>query len=242
MLADADLAAVAALLGERARSTFVLSLLEGRPLPASELAARAGVSRSLASSHLSRLLEGGLVHVERCGRQRHYRLAGPQVARAIESLAAIAPQPAALSLREAARGRALRDARTCYDHLAGRLGVALTDALRHRRLITVHHDAYRVTRAGSHQLADLGLDVEALRRSRRPLTRQCLDWSERRPHLAGGLGAALAERLFALDWLRAAGTSRAVRVTDAGVEGLRQVFDLAVPLSVDPEVAKPSAE
>lgn len=224
MLADADLATVAALMGHRTRASILLALLGGAPLSASELAERARASAPLASSHLAKLLEGGMLRVDPRGRNRYYRLADREIARAIEALLAIAPQQAATSLRESSQGQALRQARTCYDHLAGELGVAVTDALRRRRLLTVGDDGYSVTRVGRSSLQELGVDVESLVAKRRPLTRQCLDWTERRHHLAGALGAALADRLFELDWLRRSAGSRALRITPAGRESLRDVF------------------
>lgn len=224
MLADADLATVAALMGHRTRASMLLALLGGAPLSASELAERARVSAPLASSHLARLLEGGMVTVEPRGRNRYYRLADREIARAIEALLAIAPEQPATSLREWTQGQALRQARTCYDHLAGELGVGVTDALRRRRVLTVGDDGYAVTRAGRSYLRELGVDVAALAAKRRPLTRQCLDWTERRPHLAGALGAAVAARLFELDWLRRSPGSRALRITPRGRESLRDVF------------------
>jgi DNA-binding transcriptional ArsR family regulator len=224
VLADADLAAVAALMGERTRACILLALLGGAPLSASELAERARVSAPLASSHLAKLLRGGMLKVEARGRNRYYRLADREIARAIEALLAIAPERAATTLRESTHGQAIRQARTCYDHLAGELGVALTDALRRRRLLAVKDDGYSLTPAGRRYLGDLGVGIEALAAKRRPLTRQCLDWTERRPHLAGSLGAALADRLFELDWLRRVPGNRALRITSQGRDGLRDVF------------------
>lgn len=228
VLADADLAKVASLMGDRTRASILLALLGGAPLSASELAGRARVSPSLASSHLARLLEGRMLEVDRQGRNRYYRLAGVEIARAIEALLAIAPERPATSLRESSHGQALRQARTCYDHLAGELGVALTDALERRHVLERREDAYTVTRSGRTFLREAGVDVESLADRRRPLTRQCLDWTERRPHLAGALGAALADRLFALGWLRRSPGHRALRITGAGLDGLRDVFGVDV--------------
>jgi len=225
MLADADLAAVAELMTAH-RATLLLALVGGRALSASELAARASISRSLASSHLSRLLDGGLVTVEQRGRQRHYRLAGPQVAEVIEVMLRIAPARRASSLREASRGEAIRHARTCYDHLAGALGVALTDVLQRQRLIEPADTAYHLTPSGQERLERLGLDIAALRQGRRAFARPCLDWTERRPHLAGALGAGIAERLLELRWLRRVPGSRALQITDTGQRRLRDELGL----------------
>lgn len=225
MLADADLATLAELMTGH-RASLLLALISGRPLAAGELAARAGISPSLASSHLARLLDGGLVVAERQGRQRRYRLAGLRVAEVIEGMLTLAPACHASSLRESSRGAAIRRARTCYDHLAGSLGVGLAEALAHQRLVEPPESGYRLTVAGEDRLGSLGVDVEALRGRRRTFARPCLDWTERRPHLAGALGAGIAERLFELGWIRRLPGGRAVEVTDAGQRGLRHELGL----------------
>ena len=225
MLADADLSAVSELMSGH-RASLLLALIGGRPLTASELAVRAGISRSLASAHLSRLLDGGLIAVTQQGRQRHYRLAGAQVAEAIEGLLTLAPHRAAAGKSEAKRGQAIRQARTCYDHLAGQLGVAVADALRNQQLIVPADNSYRLTAAGQTRLQSLGLDIAALRKQRRAFARPCLDWTERRPHLAGALGAGLANQFFELDWIRRTTKDRAVQITRLGQRCLRD--ELAV--------------
>ncbi len=225
MFADADLAATAELMTTH-RAPLLLALMAGRPLSASELAARARISPSLASSHLSKLLDGGLIAVTRHGRERHYRLADPHVADVLEAMLTLAPDRRASSLREATRGQQIRHARTCYDHLAGTLGVALTDALQKQCLLGPTENAYRVTPTGQRHLERLGLNVTELRRQRRLLARPCLDWSERRPHLAGALGAALAERMLELEWVRRIPGGRALRITETGHRGLRHEFAL----------------
>ena len=228
MLADADLAAIGRMLADQHRSRFLLALMGGESLPAGELAARAGVSSSLASAHLAKLLEAGLVTVTRRGRQRYYSLSGPQVARAIESLLAISPPRAAHGLRESNRGEAIRHARTCYDHLAGRLGVALTDALEQQRALTPHASGWELTSRGERMLGDLGLDLSALRHERRAFLRPCLDWTERRSHLAGAVGAAVASRFLELDWIRRLPGTRAVRPTPQGEAQLLARFAVAL--------------
>ncbi len=225
MLADADLSTVAELMTAH-RATMLLALLGGRPLSAGELAARAGISPSLASSHLSRLLDGGLVAVDQKGRQRHYRLSTPRVAEVIEAMLTIAPARAAAGLRESTRGAALRGARTCYDHLAGELGVALTDSLERQRLIETGDGSYALTAAGERRLESLGIAVEPLRRQRRAFSRPCLDWTERRSHLAGSVGAAIAEHALVARWVTAVPGTRALRVTDAGRRGFLDEFAL----------------
>jgi len=226
MLADADLAAVAALMGDARRASMLLALLGGEELPARELAARARASSSLASSHLAKLTDGGLLVVERRGRNRYYRLADRRTAEAIEAILAIAPQRRAHSLRESSHGEAMRHARTCYDHLAGALGVALTDSFEHQGMIGAPNDGFPLTPFGEVRLGRLGLDIEALRRGRRALTRPCLDWTERRPHLAGSLAAALAARLLELDWIRRRSDTRALAITDTGRGQLRAALGI----------------
>jgi DNA-binding transcriptional ArsR family regulator len=228
VLADADLASIGRMLGDERRARFLLALMGGEELPAGELAARAGASSSLASAHLSKLLDAGLVHVARRGRQRYYTLAGPQVAEAIESLLAIAPRRAAHSLRESNRGEAIRRARTCYDHLAGQLGVGLTDALERHRAISASASGWELTARGEQMLEDLGLDLPALRSQRRAFIRPCLDWTERRAHLAGSVGAGVADRFFELGWISRLSGSRALRVTREGQTQLLTRFAVSL--------------
>jgi DNA-binding transcriptional ArsR family regulator len=223
---DVDVASAAALIGDSTRAAFLLALSEAEALPASELAARAGVSAPTASAHLVKLAEGGLVAAERRGRHRYFSLADPAVATALEALSVIAPTHPVRSLRDADRTAAIRAARTCYDHLAGRLGVSLTEALEERALIARRDGEFSVSRRGRRELADLGLDVGELRRERRAFARACLDWSERRYHLAGAVGAALATRCFELGWIERRGTGRAVALTPAGRGELQSRFGL----------------
>lgn len=228
VFADADLAAIAELMtGQRA--TLLLALLSGQELAASELATRAGLSRSLTSSHLSRLLDGGLIAVRQQGRQRYYRLGNADVAEVIEAMLTIAPHVAASSLRESSRGAAIRHARTCYDHLAGKLGVALTETLERQHLIQAVDSAYLLTDSGHTRLENFGLDTAALRRGRRSFARPCLDWSERRAHLAGALGAGIAETLLKRDWIRRIPNTRALSITTTGRRGLRRELGLNLP-------------
>jgi DNA-binding transcriptional ArsR family regulator len=221
MLADASVAPVASLLADRARATMLLSLADGRVLPACDLALQAGVKAPTASAHLARLVEGGLLAVERQGRHALYRLASPQVARALEALAVLAPARPAGSFREGQHGQAVRAARSCYDHLAGQLGVAVTEALLGRGWLRPAGRAYALTAAGERGLVRLGVGVGSAREARRSFARPCLDWSERRPHLAGALGKAVLDRLLADGWLRRRRSGRALEVTERGRRKLR---------------------
>ncbi|WP_445188261.1 ArsR/SmtB family transcription factor [Pseudonocardia sp. Cha107L01] len=227
----ADIAGVAAAIGDPSRARVLLALAGGSALPASALAAEAGVSASTVSGHLSRLLAAKLLTVERDGRHRYYRLATPEVATALEWLSRIAQPLPVRSLRQSTRAAALLRARFCYDHLAGRLGVAVMAALLDREVLTAEladsDDVvrYLVTPAGQVELAGFGVDLSSLAR-RRPTVRYCLDWAEQRPHLAGPLGGALAARLFELDWIRRGHSRRVVHVTDYGEAGLRDTFGI----------------
>jgi DNA-binding transcriptional ArsR family regulator len=235
MLSDASIAPVAALVADRARAAMLLALADGRVLPACDLALQAGVKAPTASAHLARLVQGGLLRVEREGRHALYRLASPEVARALEALATLAPPRAAGSFREGQHGRALRLARSCYDHLAGQVGVGLTASLLARGALRSRGATYLLTPAGERTMHRLGVDVESARRTRRAFARPCLDWSERRHHLAGALGAALLDCLLAKQWLRRRRSGRALEVTALGWRGLRSAIDVrGLPLPPGP--------
>jgi DNA-binding transcriptional ArsR family regulator len=216
---NADLASVGALLAEPARAKVLLALGDGRSLPASMLASEAGVAPSTASHHLARLVDGGLLTVASRGRHRYYALAGPQVAELLEAVARVAPAEPVTSLRAGPRAHALRYGRHCYDHLAGRLGVAVADAL-----VVARDDDLEVTVAGATKLAAIGVDVHA-----GESVRACLDWTEQRPHVAGRLGRTLLKRLLELDWLQRSTGTRALRLTDAGRAGLEAELDVTIP-------------
>lgn len=226
MVSGTTLAEVAAAIGDTARANILAALMDGRALTAGELAWHAGVGAPTTSGHLARLRQAGLVAEERQGRHRYHRLAGPEVAHALEALMAVAASSPPRHRPVGPRDEALRAARTCYDHLAGRLGVGLADALQARGHVVIADGAGSLTASGERFLADtLGVDLAG--RSTRPLCRTCLDWSERRPHLAGRLGAALCARCFALGWIEPTRDSRAVAVTDAGKRGFAEAFGLA---------------
>jgi DNA-binding transcriptional ArsR family regulator len=218
MDSEPDLAAAAALVAQPARAELVLAVLADGPLTASELAARAGIARSTASGHLGRLVAGGFLAVSGRGRNRYYELSGADVAEAVEALSRVGPQRAPRSLREATRNELLREARTCYDHLAGRLGVAFAGALERRGIVQRIDGDYALGREAAAELALLGIELEPLSAQRRPLLRGCLDWSERELHVAGSLGAALTARLFELGCIARRDATRSVAVTEAGRE------------------------
>ncbi|MFD4018594.1 winged helix-turn-helix domain-containing protein [Streptomyces sp. SH5] len=222
------LAALAALLADETRASFCLALLDGRAWTAGELARYAGVAPSTASEHLGRLVAGGLLAEERQGRHRYVRLADERAAHLVEELASHtmtgAPDPPR-SLRAASTASALARGRTCYDHLAGRLGIRITEAMTVRELLR-QDTGFALTEAGLGWFAALGVPLD--RSGRRPLARGCLDWTERRPHLAGVAGAALCAHVLEVGWCERFGAGRAVRVTSAGAAALSDA------LGVDP--------
>lgn len=216
MTGDADIATVAALIGDRTRARFLCELVGGESRRASELASAAGISRATASFHLGRLLTAHLLEVQTQGRHRTYRLAGSEVAQAIEALQRIAPRLPIRSLHASSSAHALSYARFCYDHLAGRLAIELVDAMTTTGLITLTGDQFELTDQGVSWFEELGIDVAGLRATRRSFARACVDWSERRPHLAGAVGAALARRFLELGWIERAPHGRGAKPTPAG--------------------------
>ena len=229
MPADPDIGHVAAAIGQRARATMLTALLGGAPVTVTELARAAGVSASTASLHLTRLASQHLVVAEPAGRERHYRLASPEVAEALEALQRIAEPPSVGSLSGATAAERLRVARSCYDHLAGRLGVAVTDALIARGYLRSGSDAFDLTETGESWLRSLEVDVEALRGQRRRFAPRCQDWSERRPHLAGALGAALLQGFLERRYVTRRPRERALRITPAGERALRRELGIELP-------------
>ena len=218
---DADLAAVASLIADRHRAQMLLALLSGTPQSGSALAEAADTSRSLASAHLKKLVAGGLVRAQPSGRQRLYSIASESVADALEILILIAPASKVRSLTDATRARSLRWARMCYDHLAGAVGVCVTEALVARGLLEEEDGTYRMGVGGAAEFGRFGIGVDRLEHRTRPLLRPCLDWSERRYHLAGSLGAALTTTFAGRRWIATREASRIVTVTNAGQAGLR---------------------
>ena len=215
---------VAALLGDPSRAAMLDALMDGDARPAGELARRAGVAPSTASEHLMRLVEGRLLVVEPRGRERRYRLASADVTEVLEALSRLGSEAPVNSLRAAGRTEALRAARTCYDHLAGRFGVAVTEALVARDVLDIRDGSFALTDDGEVFLVNLGVDVAGARAHKRVFARACLDWSERRPHLAGALGAALADAALDQGWVRRRPNDRALRVTPKGAAELRELL------------------
>jgi DNA-binding transcriptional ArsR family regulator len=239
---DVEISEVAALLADRARCRVLLALNDGRALPASVLADEAGITRATTSSHLAKLTDAGLLRVEPQGRHRYYRLAGPQVGELMEKLMEIAPAQPVRSLRESTRAGQLRAARTCYDHLAGRLGVEIMAAMiergyldggdgHHHPELGLHDQVrgygrdvdYSLTPAGRRWLDGMAVVVPERRRT---LVRYCVDWSEQRHHLAGLLGRSILDRFLSAGWVRPRDHSRSVRVTPRGEAVLAESLDI----------------
>ncbi len=241
---DTDIAQAAALIADPTRAAMLRALMSDRPLAAGELARLAGVSAATASFHLAKLLDGNMIAVARQGRHRYYRLAGHEVAAALEALGLISPALPVRSLRQSREAVALSQARTCYDHLAGRAGVGLLDTMLGQGLLaredepssgrTAHWDAaatrFAVTGAGARTLASFGINVSAARRSRRHFAGECIDWTQRHGHLNGALAAAITARLFELGWIARGARRRSVVVTAPGAQGLADTFGLDLGL------------
>ena len=205
---------------------MMLALLGGGALPASELAFRGGVSPQAASAHLAKLVGGGLLCASAEGRHRLFRLASPDVGHALEALAAIARPARVVALSQSTALQRLREARSCYDHLAGRLGVGVTAGLVARGAIRLVDGEFAVTRSGERFFAALDVDVTEARASRRSFARACTDWTERRPHLGGSLGAGLRDRFLAAGWVQRNAQDRSLRITDAGRTELARRFGM----------------
>lgn len=226
-----DIAGVAALIGDRARASILTSLMDGRALTATELARVANITKQTASTHLSRLLAARLVAVEVQGRHHYFRLADHDVGIALETLMGVAARLGAVQVVTGPAEPAMKRARVCYDHLAGELGVMVFDSLTRRKLLRTEGDKLRLTDAGVKQFETLGIDLASLLHRRRPLCLACLDWSMRRHHLAGALGAALLDRCFELKWARRAKDSRVVHFSALGEKALGERFALHLSTS-----------
>jgi DNA-binding transcriptional ArsR family regulator len=221
------IAEVAALVGDPARANMLCELLGGRALTATELAYCAGVSPQTTSGHLGKLFAARLIVLMKQGRHRYYRLAGPHVAQMLESIMNVALAGPPRFQPKSKLDDKLRHARTCYDHFAGVLGVALAERMVADGLVVLGDEAGEVTPAGMDFLSGLGVDLSAARAKRRVFCRPCLDWTERRSHIGGAVGAALANRCFDLKWIERIGSSRAVAITPVGRRGLLEQFGLS---------------
>jgi DNA-binding transcriptional ArsR family regulator len=224
--ATPQLAEVAHLVADAGRANILSTLMDGRALGAGELARVAGVTPQTASSHLSKLVEGALLTVEKRGPRRFYRLSGPLVAQMLEGIMNVAAAGAHRWRPPRKIEEEMQRARTCYDHLAGRLGVAIADAMVERDQLVLEPDAGELTPFGRTFLADLGIDFHSP--SRRSFCRPCLDWSERRPHVAGRVGAAIADLAFRRGWIRRRQLGRSLDVTGAGVTAFRDLFGVRI--------------
>jgi DNA-binding transcriptional ArsR family regulator len=224
MKAGPNISHIASLVGDPARANMLTALMSGKALTATELAHEAGVMPQTASTHLAKLEAGGLIVTEKQGRHRYFQLSGADVADVLEGLMGLAARSGHLRTRTGPRDPALRRARVCYDHLAGELGVGLYDGMHRRGYLDGAEGNVLVTTKGARALDAFGIDVAGLHEQRRPVCKNCLDWSARRPHLAGSMGAALLDRFYALKWARREKDSRVVTFTPPGERELRDRF------------------
>jgi len=228
MHAAPQMAEVAALVGDPARANILCALLDGRALTATELAFAAGVSPQTTSGHLAKLHTAQLIALCKQGRHRYYRLAGAHVGQMLESIMTVAMAGPPRYQPKAKADDQVRQARTCYDHLAGQLGVGIADCLVARDHVILGTEAGEVTEAGAAFLERVGVDLSGARAKRRVFCRPCVDWTERRPHIGGAVGAALATRCFELKWIERMRDSRAVIITPAGRRALAEIFELSL--------------
>ncbi|MFF3101417.1 ArsR/SmtB family transcription factor [Viridibacillus arvi] len=226
MSINPNVAEVASLLGETSRATILTSLMDGRYHTASELAYMAAVTPQTASFHLAKLVEGNLVKVEKQGRHRYYQLENEEVARILESFLAISPPPEVRSLKQSSQVKLLQEARTCYDHLAGKLGINLTESMLDSGYLKKEEREFIVTPKGEQFFTEFGIDLDKLKIKRRSFSHACLDWSERQHHLAGALGHGLMTHLFDLGWIVRVPSIRAVKITEKGKVGFKQNFNI----------------
>ncbi|RAR44210.1 helix-turn-helix transcriptional regulator [Paenibacillus sp. MDMC362] len=228
MNANSNIAQVASLVSDASRAAILTVLLDGRYHPASELAYMANIKPQTASFHLSKMVAANLVTVEQQGRHRYYGIQNQEVAQIMETLLSISPPVEIRSLNQAVENEALRQARTCYDHLAGKLGIQLTNSLLSAGVLSEEGDQFTVTEKGEDFFKAFQVDLSRVKRKRRSFTHRCLDWSERRHHLAGALGHALLERLLELHWIQRVPSTRAIKITPEGKKGLQEVFHIDV--------------
>lgn len=224
MKAGPNIATIAALVGDPARANMLTALMAGHALTATELAQEAGVTVQTASSHLAKLSDGGLLALRKQGRHRYFSLSDDDVARVLEGLMGIAARTGHLRVRTGPKEPALRNARVCYDHLAGDQGVRLYEALLSRKLLVAKSDDAELSGKGADFVSGFGIELGALERARRPLCRLCLDWSARRTHLAGGLGAAFLQRFYDLKWAKREDGSRVVTFSRRGEKAFEDLI------------------
>lgn len=215
MKVENEFSKIARLIGDKARSIMLWSLLDGKAYTATELAVCSNISRQSVSNHLSKLMEADLILAEKQGRHRYYRLANEQVAQAVEALASLIPDKK-IEINKSPEAEKLAYARTCYDHLAGELSIQMTTSLLEKGVIVVVEKNYSVTEFGKDWFAEIGIDVENLKTKQRSFAHQCMDWTERKHHIAGALGAAILDHFFKNDWIRRKQNSREVVITALG--------------------------
>ncbi|MDO7905554.1 winged helix-turn-helix domain-containing protein [Paenibacillus sp. JX-17] len=228
MMSGPNASVIASFVSEPSRAAMLTLLMDGRYHTAGELACAAGVKAQTASYHLSMMVDGGVLDTKKQGRHRYFGIVNAQVAGIMELLLSAAPRLPVRSLRQAEEDAAIRHARTCYDHLAGRTGVLLTEAMVRLGVLLEDEEDYRVTDKGESFFASLGIDLELARRKRRSFARQCLDWSERKPHLGGALGQVVLARLIELAWIERSAHTRAVVVTRQGKMNLEKFFSVTL--------------
>ncbi|MDY8048031.1 winged helix-turn-helix domain-containing protein [Paenibacillus polymyxa] len=228
MSTKSNVAMIASLVSEPSRAAILTALLDGRFHTASELAHMAGIKPQTASFHLAKMTEAQVVTVEKQGRHRYYGIQDPEVARVMESFLSIAPPVPIHSFKHASENEALRLARTCYDHVAGQLGVHLMNFFIQKGILFEDQDGLHITEPGEAFFTDFQIDLKKTRQKRRSFSHKCLDWSERRHHLAGALGSAVLDRLFELNWIERLPTTRAIRITADGKRGFKEIFSIEV--------------
>jgi predicted transcriptional regulator len=219
---------IAGLIGEPVRATIMWTLLDGKALTATELAIVAGTTAQNLSMHIAKLVQAGLLSVESQGRHKYYKFSRKDVAYAIEAMANLVPPDSATTKPGNDNNPAIRNCRTCYDHLAGKVGVALTDSLLHKNIIIEHGKTFELTTKGETFFSELGMNIDDIKQRRRTFLRPCLDWSERRYHMAGALAAAMLDHMISADWIRRQKSSRAVTITSKGERELYKYFKLNI--------------
>lgn len=221
-----DIALIASLIGDPARANMLTALMDGKAYTATELAAEAGITQQTASTHLKKLESGGLIRQRKQGRHRYFALFDEQVGNLLESMMGLAAARGHVRTRTGPKDPALRHARICYDHLAGELAVSLLDSLLERRMLREDGEELHLTETGESFFGAIGIDLDSLTGSRRPVCKSCLDWSMRRSHLAGGLGKAVLDHTYAAGWARRIDGTRIVAFTPVGENAFRKAFDI----------------